>query len=149
MEDSELLALLRSAIIRHDVEVVLDVRRQHHVDSPLYRVSDSSWAVYTMMAIVAAITYFLGWRAGAPAAVVCVLIYLFGVRRLVAGMMRRRLATEVLKDPDDFRKMWRLKGVGLSHLPSGALCESPDGLWRSFVLERCAPPAAAAGQRTT
>lgn len=149
MDDSQLLSLLRSAIIRRDVEIVLDVRRQHHVDSPLYRVSDSSWAVYVMMASVGAVTYFLGWRLGAAAAVVCVLIYMFGVRRLVAGLMRRRLATEVLMKPEEFRKMWRLKGVGLSHLSSGTLCESPDGLWRSFVLERCAPPAVASDQRGT
>lgn len=140
MDDRELLSLLRAAIIRRDVEVILDIRRQHHVDSPLYRVSDSSWAVYAMMAAVAVITYFFGWPAGGAALVICGLIYTFVIRRMVAGLMRRRLATGVLMNVDDFRKMWRLKGVGLCHLPSGTLCESPDGLWRSFILERCAPP---------
>jgi hypothetical protein len=55
----------------------------------------------------------------------------------------------VLKKPDEFRKMWRLKGIGLSHLPSGTLCESPDGLWRSFILERCARRAVDSDQRAT
>jgi len=148
MDDRELLSLLRSAIIRREVEVVLDIRRQHHVDSPLYRVSDSSWAVYVMMAAVAAVTYFFGWEAGVAAFVVCVLIYVLVIRRIVAGLMRRRLATSVLMNVDDFRKMWRLKGIGLCHLASGTLCESPDGLWRSFILERCGPPASDKHQTT-
>lgn len=140
MDDRELLGLLRSAIVRREVEVVLDIRRQHHVDSPLYRVSDSSLAVYVMMVVIAAVAYFVGWQAGVIAFAACVLIYAFVIRRLVAALMRRRLATEVLMDAEDFRKTWRIKGIGLCHIPSGTLCESPDGRWRSFVLERCVRP---------
>lgn len=140
MEDAELLSLLRGAIIRQEVEVILDIRKQHHVDSPLYRVSDSSWAVYAMMIAVGAVTYFLGWQAGAAALAVCVLVYRFVIRRIVAGLMRRRLALDVLTKVDEFRKMWRLPGIGLRHISSGASCESPDGLWRSFILDRCGPP---------
>jgi hypothetical protein len=146
VNDSELLALLRAAIIRDDVEMLLDIRRQHHVDSPLYRVSDSSLALYVLMILVAATTYVFGWMAGAGAFAVAVVIYFFAVRRFVAKLMRRRLLNEVLMDPEDFRKAWRLKGIGFRHRASGTLCESPDGLWRSFILERCAPPEA---QRTT
>jgi hypothetical protein len=142
VNDSELLALLCTAIARDDVEVLLDIRRQHHVDSPLYRVSDSSWALYLLMAFVAAATYFLGWRVGIGAFAVAVLIYFFAVRGFVAKMMRRRLLNEVLTNPEDFRKAWRLTGLGFRHRASGTLCESPDGLWRSFILERCAPPGA-------
>lgn len=140
MEDRELLSLLRGAIIRQEVEVILDIRKQHHVDSPLYRVSDSSWAVYAMMIAVGAVAYFFGWQAGAAAFVACVIVYMFIIRRIVAGLMRRRLALGVLTNVDEFRKMWRLPGIGLRHLSSGAICESPEGLWRSFILERCAPP---------
>jgi hypothetical protein len=85
VDDRELLGLLRSAIMRREVEVVLDIRRQHHVDSPLYRVSDSSLAVYVMMIAIAAVTYFAGWKAGIAAFVACVLIYAFVIRRWVGG----------------------------------------------------------------
>jgi len=66
-----------------------------------------------------------------------VLIYMLVVRRMVAKLMRRRLLTEVLADPEDFRKAWRLKGIGFRHMPTGTLCESPDGLWRGFIIETC------------
>lgn len=137
MEDKDLLALLRAAIARGDIEVQLDIRRQHHVDSPLYRVSDSSWAVYAMMIVIAGVTYFLGWTAGLIAFACMVLTYMLAVRRMVAKLMRRRLLTEVLVKPDDFRKAWRLKGIGFRHVPTGTLCESPDGLWRGFIIEAC------------
>jgi hypothetical protein len=146
VNDSDLLPLLRAAILRDEIELLLDIRRQHHVDSPLYRVSDSSLALYVLMIFVAAATYFFGWTAGAGAFAVAVLIYFFGVRRLVANRMRRRLLDEVLMDSEDFRKAWRLQGIGFRHRASGTLCESPDGLWRTFILERCAPPDL---QRTT
>ena len=137
MEDKDLLGLLRAAIGRGDIEVQLDIRRQHHVDSPLYRVSDSSWIVYAMMVVVAATTYFLGWTACLVAFATMVLIYMLVVRRWVAKLMRRRLLTEVLVNPDDFRKAWKLKGIGFRHMPTGTRCESPDGLWRGFIIEAC------------
>ena len=137
MEDKDLLALLSAAIARGDIEVQLDIRRQHHVDSPLYRVSDSSLVVYAMMIVVAAVTYFLGWTAALIAFSCMVVIYMLAVRPFVAKLMRRRLLTEVLAVPDDFRKAWRLKGIGFRHVPTGALCDSPDGLWRGFIIEAC------------
>jgi hypothetical protein len=73
-------------------------------------------------------------------------VYFFAVRPFVGKVMRRRLLSEVLMNPDEFRLAWRLRGLGFRHRASGTLCESPDGLWRSFILERCAPPDA---QRTT
>jgi len=143
VEDKDLLALLRSAIERGDIELLLNIRRQYHVDSPLYRVSDSSLIVYAMMIVVAAATYFLGWLAGLAALAVMAVIYMVAVRRMVAKRMRRRLLTEVLADPEDFRKAWRLKGIGFRHVPTGTLCESPDGLWRGFIIEACKADGAA------
>ena len=144
MEDKDLLGLLRTAIERGDVSVDLDIRRQHHVDSPLYRVSDSSLAVYALMLLVSAIAYFVGWQAGVGAALVAGAIYGFGVRPWVASKMRQRLLQDVLTNPDDFRKAWKIKGLGFRHEASKTLCESPDGRWRSFVLETCA--AGSSGQ---
>lgn len=137
MEDKDLLSLLRAAIARGDIEVQLDIRRQYHVDSPLYRVSDSSWIVYAMMVVVAATTYFLGWTACLFAFATMVLIYMLVVRRWVAKLMYRRLLTEVLVKPEDFRKAWLLKGISFRHVRTGTLCESPDGLWRGFIIEAC------------
>ena len=65
-------------------------------------------------------------------------IYGLGVRPLVASKMRQRLLRDVLADPEDFRKAWKIKGLGFRHEASKTLCESPDGRWRSFVLETCA-----------
>ena len=90
-----------------------------------------------MMIVIAASTYFFGWTAGLTALAGMALIYMLVVRRLVAKLMRRRLLTEVLVNPDDFRKAWRLKGIGFRHVPTGVLCESPDGLWRGFIIEAC------------
>ena len=137
MEDKDLLGLLRAAIARGDIEVQLNTRRQYHVDSPLYRVSDSSWIVYMMMVVVAVTTYFLGWTACLVAFATMVLIYMLVVRRWVAKLMHQRLLTEVLVNPDEFRKAWRLKGISFRHMPTGTLCESPDGLWRGFIIEAC------------
>jgi hypothetical protein len=139
LEDKDILALLQAAIARGDVEVSLDIKKQHHIDSPVYRENDSSWAVYALMLTAAAITYFFGWQIGLGAFVVAVLIYLLVIRRLVAKRMRRRLLVEVLAKPEDFRKAWKLKGIGFLHTASGASCESPDARWRSFILERCRP----------
>jgi hypothetical protein len=143
VEDKDLLAALQAAIGRGEIDVLLDIRRQHHVDSPVYRQSDSSLAVYILLIATSAVTYFAGWQAGLAAAAISVLVYALVVRRFVAKLMRRRLLVEVLADPEDFRKAWKLKGLGFHHKPSGTVCESPDGRWRSFILERC-PPAEAA-----
>jgi hypothetical protein len=138
-EDKDLLALLQAAIGRGEVELSLDVKKQHHIDSPVYRENDSSWAVYALMVASAATAYFFGWQIGLAAFVAAGLIYLFGVKRFVAKRMRQRLLVVVLAKPDDFRKAWRLKGIGFHHKASGASCESPDGRWRSFIIERCGP----------
>jgi hypothetical protein len=139
IEDKDLLGLLQAAINRGEVELSLDVKRQHHIDSPVYRENDSSWAVYVMMLATAAIAYFLGWQFGLAAFAVAVLLYLIVIKRLVAKRMRQRLLVEVLAKPDQFRKAWRLKGIGFQHKASGVSCESPDARWRSFILERCNP----------
>ncbi|HTI86802.1 MAG TPA: hypothetical protein VL966_09365 [Alphaproteobacteria bacterium] len=137
MEDQELLSSLRAAIDRGDVETSLDIKRQHHVDSPLYRESDSSPFLYVCMLAIGAVGWFYGWQAGIGAFVVAALLYMVGVRRFVAVRMRRRFTNEVLVDPEKFRKAWKLKGLAFRHKASGIVCESPDGLWRSFVIERC------------
>lgn len=115
----------------------LDVKRQHHVDSPLYRESDSSPFLYVSMLAAGAAGWFYGWQAGVGVVIAAALLYIVGVRRFVAARMRRRLTNEVLVDPEKFRKAWKLKGLSFRHKPSGTVCESPDGLWRSFVIERC------------
>jgi hypothetical protein len=148
MSDQDLLILLRSAVERGDVDLLLDIRRQHHIDSPIYRVSDSSWAVYLLMIAVVATTYFFGWQVGAVAFVVAALIYGVAVRRMVAMLMRRRLMNDVLANADEFRKAWRIKGLGFRHRPTGTLCESPDGRWRGFILDHCGGTGDAP-QRTT
>jgi len=140
LEDKDILALLRAAIDRGEVEVSLDVKKQHHIDSPVYRENDSSWAVYALMVTAAAITYFFGWQIGLGAFAAAVLIYLLVIRRLVAKRMRQRLLVDVLAKPEDFRKAWKLKGIAFRHTSSGISCESPDGRWRSFILERCGLP---------
>ncbi|MGE5537355.1 MAG: hypothetical protein ACM30I_01975 [Gemmatimonas sp.] len=137
MEDQEILPLLRTAVERGDVEVSLDVKRQHHVDSPLYRESDSSPFIYVSMVVIGVAAWFLGWQAGVAVFVLAGLAYMLGVRRYVAIRMRKRLSDVVLADPEQFRKAWRLKGISFRHTASGTVCESPDGRWRSFVLERC------------
>lgn len=141
MEDKDLLGQLQAAIGRGEIDVQLDIRRQHHVDSPLYRQSDSAPAVYILMVVVAAVAVIVGWQAGLGAAAGAILIYSLFVRRRVAKKMHRRLLVEVLATPEDFRKAWKLKGIGLRHKQTGTLCESPDGRWRSFILEYCAAPA--------
>lgn len=139
LEDKDLLALLQAAIGRGEIEVSLDTKKQHHIDSPVYRENDSSWAVYVLMVTSAAVAYFFGWQIGLAAFATAILIYLVVVRRFVAKRMRQRLLVEVLAKPEDFRKAWRLKGIGFHHKASGVSCESPDGRWRSFILERCGP----------
>jgi hypothetical protein len=137
MEDSDLLPLLRAAIDRGDVEVSLNVKSQHHVDSPIYRESDSSPFIYVSMVAIGAATGFYGWQAGVGVFIAAGIVYFIGVRMYVAARMRRRLTGEVLADPEKFRKAWKLRGLAFRHKESGTVCESPDGLWRSFVIERC------------
>jgi len=137
MDDQEILPLLRAAIERGDVDVSLDVKRQHHVDSPLYRDSDSSPFIYISMLLIGAATWFYGWQVGVGVFVAAAVLYMVGVRRFVAARMRKRLMDTVLTDPEQFRKAWKLKGLSFRHKASGTVCESPDGLWRSFAIERC------------
>jgi hypothetical protein len=137
MDDKDILPLLRAAIARGDVEVSLDVKRQHHVDSPIYRESDSSPFIYVSMVAIGAVGWFYGWQAGIGAFVVAAVVYMLGVRRFVAVRMHKRLMKSVLVDPEQFRKAWRLRGLSFRHKASDTVCESPDGQWRSFVLERC------------
>jgi hypothetical protein len=137
VEDHDILPLLRSAIERGDVEVSLDVKRQHHVDSPLYRDSDSSPFIYLSMAVIGAAGWFYGWQAAVGVFVAASALYIVGVRRFVAARMRKRLMSAVLTDPEQFRKAWKLKGLSFRHTATGTVCESPDGLWRSFAIERC------------
>lgn len=147
MDDSEILGFLKAAIERGDVDVELDTRRQHHIDSPLYREGDSSLWLYASIGSVLASLYFFGWKIAGVVLVAAAGFMTIVVRRIVAARMRRRFLSETLEKPEDFRKAWRLKGILLRHKASGERCESPANGWRSFVLERCAPPAAA--QRTT
>ena len=144
MEDSELLNLLKAAVERGDVEVELDTRSQHHVDSPLYREGDSSLFLYGSIGAVLASIYFFGWAVAGIVLLVAVAFMTLVVRRIVAARMRRRFRSEILEKPEDFRKAWRLKGIGFRHKVSGARCESPGDGWRGFVLERCAAPAQSA-----
>lgn len=141
MEDSELLHLLKAAIERGDIEVDLDTRSQHHLDSPLYREGDSSLFVYASIGAVLASLYFFGWAVAGIVLLVVVAFMTLVVRRIVAARMRRRFRSEILEKPEDFRKAWHLKGIGLCHKPSGVRCVSPGDGWRGFVLERCAVPA--------
>ena len=141
LEDSELLRLLKAAIERGDVDVRLDTRRQHHIDSPLYREGDSSLWLYGSIGAVLASLYFFGWKIALAVMAVAAAFMTLVVRRFVAARMRRRFRAELLEKPEDFRKAWRLKGIGFCHKASGELCESPDGLWKSFVLNRCAAPS--------
>ena len=143
--EKELFRAMNSAITAGQVSggqlsLALDLKRLDHIDSSIAVQADSNrWIAGIMIAAIAG--YFLrNWQTGAGASAMILSIYLVFGRGWIQRRMKARFHKTVLTDIDAFKKLWKLKGITLSfrHDTDGtkdAVCTSPKGDWRRFVLD--------------
>lgn len=143
MDERDLFAALVAAIGDGRVTVVLDYKRLFHVDSPICVEADRNLWLYGIALAAVAAGIGFGWRYGAGAVAVGTGLYMALGRRWVRRRMAARFHGTVMDDIAAFKRLWRLRGVTLGLARRPALCRSPDGDWRRFVLEHLAPEARA------
>lgn len=135
MDERDLFALLMAAIGDGRVSVAFDFKRLNHIDSPICVEADKNRWLYGILLAAGAAGFGIGWRYGAGAAAVGLALYFAVGRRWVERRMLARFHERVTKDIAAFKKLWRLRGVTLALANRPALCRSPDGDWRRFVLD--------------
>ena len=132
--DAELLAALRELLAAGRVRLELDIGRLEHPDSPVAVQAEATRWFYALAALLAAATWFGGWK-GAVAALAASVAFWFGwVKRDVARRIRGRVDTLALADPVVWRKLWRRGGVVL-HGADGARSAAPADNWMQFVRD--------------
>lgn len=135
MEDTDLLRMLDSAQREGRVTIQIDAQRLDHMDSPIAVDAESTRWIYGLAVLVAALWWYGGAEYGVRALIAAVVIYATLGRHLVERNLRRRFFATGIKDIITWRKLWRLKGITMSHPASGAVCTSPEGNWQRFVLD--------------
>ena len=133
----ELFRRLRRLCAEGRVAIDLDNKRlTQHIDSP---VSFEAWGnqwVYPLLALTCALWWRFGWKVGAGAAVVSVLLYLTLGKAFLHRRIERRVREQVLEDIVHWRKLWSFGGVTLRSTADSAndgICASPRDNWMEFV----------------
>lgn len=132
--EKDLLRVLARAIRDGRVAVALDLGRLLHTDSPIAVQAEHTRWLYGVTAAAVVAGFAWGWRPGLAALAAGVVLYFTVGRPWIRRRMRARFFESVLDDPAAFKKLWRLRGVMLR--VGDAVCDSPGGDWRRFVLDR-------------
>lgn len=134
MDDVEYLKMLRDAISAGAITVSLDLKKLEHIDSPISLQADSNRWIYGMIAAIGTAAWFGGlwWAIGAAA--VAAGGWLAIGRPWHRRRMERRFYNLALQNTDVWKKLWRLRGIVLSDMTSGAQTASPEGNWRAFAV---------------
>jgi hypothetical protein len=146
MDENDLLHILGEAVAAGRVSVALDYKRLKHQDSPICVEADSNRWIYGIMAATLGAGFLVAWTAGAGALAGGLALYFAVGRDWVHRRMAARFHDRTLKDIAQFKRLWRLNGVTLALCSRPALCRSPRGDWRRFVLENLAPGNGREGQ---
>lgn len=132
--ERDLLRALARAVREGRVSVALDLKRLLHTDSPIAVQADHNRWLYGVTAAAAVAGLAWGWRPGLVALAAGVVLYFAVGRPWMHRRMRVRFFDAVLDDLAAFKKLWHLRGVTLT--AGDAVCASPGGDWRRFVLDR-------------
>ncbi|MFM2130324.1 MAG: hypothetical protein RL477_1870 [Pseudomonadota bacterium] len=148
MDERDLLAALARAISDGAVSVELDCNRLMHTDSPIAVQAEHTRWLYGIVAVTLAVGFGWDWTRGLAALILGIVFYAGIGRPWLHRRMRARFFTSTIFDTGQFKRLWRLKGVtlrlagaaaALSAGPAGGgedSCDSPQGDWRRFVLDR-------------
>lgn len=135
----DLLARLRKLHADGRVAIEVDVKRLMHMDSPVGFEAESNQWVYGLLALTAALWYFLGYKIGLAAAAVSVALYLSLGKMYVRRRIARRVRGRAMDDEEHWRKLWDFGGVTLrdtAETGEGARCAAPADNWMEFVRRR-------------
>ncbi|MCZ6884845.1 MAG: hypothetical protein O7E53_00620 [Alphaproteobacteria bacterium] len=135
MDEKDLLTLLKEAIAAGRVSVALDFKRLAHMDSPICVEADSNRWIYGIMFSAIGAGLVVDWTAGVAVVALGVGLYFAIGRGWIERRMTARFHDLALGDIAAFKKLWRLNGVTLGLVSRAALCRSPGGDWRRFVLK--------------
>lgn len=138
MDENDLFLILSQAIAAGRVSVRLDYKRLNHQDSPICVEADTNRWIYGIMAATLGTGFLVAWWAGGVALVTGVALYWTVGRNWVRRRMAGRFQGRILEDIALFKKLWRSNGVTLALTSRPALCHSPTGDWRRFVMENLA-----------
>jgi muconolactone delta-isomerase len=132
--DTEYLARLRELIAAGAVRIRFDTSRLKGMDSPVVVIAETERWAMGMVAVTAAVWWFLGHWAALGVFAVSVLAYVLIGRRGIARNIEKRIHNEALNDIGKWRALWRYGGVSLeSASAAGMNCNAPDGRWIYFV----------------
>lgn len=142
----ELLAALRRGVAEGRVELRVQPKQLHHIDSPVAVEADGNMWAYAALFIAAVLWWRWGMVPGLAALAVGVVVYLTLGRAYMYRRIERRVRGVALDDLDKWRKLWRFSGLTLTARDRQDLapCASPDGNWMAFMrsLSAAAPATA-------
>lgn len=130
-----LLAALRRLMGEGRVELRVDPKPLHHIDSPVALEADSNLWLYPIPPLAALLWWWQGMVPGLAVLGLGVLLYLTLGRAFVHRRIEHRVREQALNSVETWRKLWRFKGLTLvaPGRPDLADCASPDGNWMAFV----------------
>lgn len=130
-----LLAALRRLAGEGRIEIRVDPRPLHHIDSPVASEADGNLWLYPVPPLAALLWWWQGMAAGLAAFGLGILLYLTLGRAYVHRRIERRVRQRALGNVEVWRKLWRFRGLTLvaRDRPGLGDCASPDGNWIGFV----------------